>query len=314
MYGYFDVDGSFLRKNEKRIFSAYYCRLCYCLWNKGGQAARFLTTYDATVYNLVLAIAGRDTKPPNFACERIKTTHKNYFKDDPMGNLIADLSILGFAVKIKDDETDGDTLKALIARLFFGGVINKTIGKHQALYEQSYAAIVKMDELQRANAPIEEVLAAYGYAMESSFRYFFDIEDKYFYCINRIARWIFLIDMIDDYDEDVKKKHYNSLIREGITTVNELFEKHYTELISLIRNEIEGLKEALDDIENDKTEWVVLNKLVRHSMATLIPDVLNGKDIDFHYFSDTCSKNLKNLEEKRVRKKYEKDPNYYKGN
>ncbi len=314
MYGYYDLIGACLKNNERSVFNSYYCRLCYCLWNKGGQKARYLTTYDAAVYNLVMAVAGKDERPPCFSCERIKTHHKKYFKDDPVGYMIADLSILGFVIKAKDNAADGDRAKAFFANLLFHKLFDKTIASNEALFEESYSTIRKMDELQQANAPIEEVLALYGLAMENSFRRLFDAEDRYFYCINRLARWTFLLDMIEDYDSDVKLNRPNSLKREDSTTLAVLFDKHYFDLIPFLQKEINDLKDALLAIKNETTEWVVLNKLVRHSMATLIPNVLNGKDISFHYFQNTYLQIVNHFKNKRTAKKYEKNPTDNKGN
>ena len=196
MYGYFNLEGSCLKNNERSVFNSYYCRLCYCLWNKGGQKARYLTTYDATAYNLIMAIAGKDKRPPCFSCERIKTNNKKYFKDDPIGYTIADLSILGFAIKAKDNAADGDRAKAFFANMLFSKLFDETIERNSEVFEKSYALIRKMDELQQANAPLEDVLAHYGASMENSFRHFFDAEDSHFHCVNRLARWTFLFDMI----------------------------------------------------------------------------------------------------------------------
>ncbi len=314
MYGYFDLTGSCLKNNERVVFTSYYCRLCYCLWNKGGQKARFLTTYDAAVYNLIMAVAGKDERPPHFSCRKIKTDCKELFKDDPVGNVIADLSVLGLTIKVKDNETDGDQAKAFFANLLYHKLFDKTIASNQALYEASYATIRKMDRLQQANAPIEEVLSLYGMAMENGFRYFFDAEDKYFHCINRLARWTFLLDMIEDYDSDRKLHRPNSLIQEDSATLAELFDKHYFELIPFLQKEMNELNNALLAIENEMTEWVVVNKLVRHSMATLIPNVLNGKDIGFHYFQYLYKQSIDRIENKITLKKYEKSTNHHKGN
>lgn len=311
MYGYFDYKRSYLRNNERAVFTCYYCRLCYCLWNKGGQAARYLTTYDATLYNMVLALAGVDTRPPYLPCERIKTNNKKRFRDDEMGNLVADLSIIGFAVKVKDDETDGDGKRAFAANLFFKKLIKKTTERHRELYERSYASIVAMDGLQRQHAPAEEVLSAYGKIMEESFGYFFDLEEKYLHTINLLARWSFLIDMIDDYDDDVKNKAVNSLYREDSPTVKILFERHYCEMIPIVRRVMDELKSAVREIASEEAEWMILNKIVGHSLATLIPDILAGKDVRFHYFRDTVSSWKRIRKNKRLRKKYEKDPVYH---
>ena len=289
------------------MFDSYYCRLCYCLWNKGGQKARYLTTYDATAYNLIMAIAGRDKCPPCFCCERIKTNNKKYFKDDPIGYVIADLSILGFVIKTRDNEEDGDRAKAALANLLFHKLFKETIASNREAFEASVETIGRMDKLQRENGPIEEVLALYGLSVENSFRYYFDTEDRYFHCINRVARWTFLLDMIEDYDLDVKRKRPNSLFREDSPTLADLFNKHYFELIPFFRKEMAELKDALLAIKNETTEWVVLNKLVRHSMATLIPDVLNGKDISFHYFKNTWLQIVNHFKKVQTSKKYEKN-------
>ena len=314
MYGYFDIIGSCLKNNEKSVFNSYYCRLCYCLWNKGGQKARYLTTYDATAYNLVIAIAGEDERPPCFCCERIKTNNKKFFKDNPVGYIIADLSILGFVIKARDNAADGDRAKAFVANLLFHKLFEEAIAANKSLFEASCSTRGKMDELQRKNAPIEDVLALYGLTMENSFSHFFDVDASYLKCINRLARWTFLLDMIEDYDDDYRLGRPNSLIVNGIPTISELFDKRYYDLIPFFQKEINELKGALLEIKNDSTEWVVLNKLVRHSMATLIPNVLNGKDISFHYFQNTYTQIVNHFENVRTAKKYEKNPTYYKSN
>lgn len=314
MYGYFDLIGSCLKNNERSVFNSYYCRLCYCLWNKGGQKARYLTTYDAAAYNLVMAIAGKDERPPCFCCERVKTHNKKYFKDDPIGYVIADLSVFGFAIKVKDNEADGEGTKAFFANLLFRRLFEETISANQALFDEVFSTVRKMDELQQANGPIEEVLALYGLSVEKGFRHFFDAEDRYFHCINRIARWTFLLDMIEDYDEDFKLRRPNSFRQEDSATIAELFDKHYFELIPFIQKEINDLKNALLAIKNDTTEWVVLNKLVRHSMATLIPGVINGKDISFHYFKNTYQQIVNHFENVKTAKKYEKNSTDHQSN
>ena len=270
-----------------------------------------MTTYDATVYNLVMAIAGQDKRPPWFSCERIKTNNKKFYKDDPIGNIIADLSIIGVIVKAKDNEADGDRAKAFFANLLFHKLFDQTIASNRTLFESSLQAIQEMDALQQANAPIEDVLAQYGKAMEDGFRYFFKAEDPYFHCINQLARWTFLLDMVEDYDSDRKLGRPNSLLKEDSATLAELFDKHYFELIPFFQKEINDLKNALLAIKDDSTEWVVLNKLVRHSMATLIPNVLNGKDISFHYFQNTIMLTVNHFENIRTAKKYEKNPTDY---
>ena len=309
MYGYFDYRNAYLRNNERVIFTCYYCRLCYCLWNKGGQKARYLTTYDATLYNLILAIAGLDSCPPSLPCERVKTNNKKFFKDDKIGNLIADLSVIGFAVKVKDDQTDGDGKKAFIANLFFKKLMNKTVNAHRELYDREYASILELDRLQRENAPIQDVLNIYGNTMEDAFRSFFDLDEKYLRVVNALARWSFLIDMIDDYNKDVKNGAVNSFFQEDSPTVQTLFEKHYYEFIPVVQKVRDELYESVQEIACEKTEWIILHKILSHSLATLVPDILTGKDVRYHYFRDTVAAWKRIKDKRKFEKKYEKNSN-----
>lgn len=307
MYGYFDYKKAYLKNNERTAFMCYYCRLCYCLWNKGGQKARFLTTYDATIYNLILAIAGYDTCPPSLPCERIKANNKKYFKHDKIGSIITDLAIIGFAIKVKDDEVDGDGKRAFFVNLFFKRLLKKTIERHQEIFDKAYAAILDINKLQRENAPIGDVLSCYGKIMEDSFHYFFDIDEKYLCVFNAIARWSFLIDMIDDYNDDIKKNAPNSLYRDGVYTIKELFQKHYYEFIPIVQSIANDLERALQDIQCEKTEWIILSKILRHSLATLIPNILNGEDVKYHYFKDTVLSCKNSINRRNFKRKYEKN-------
>lgn len=314
MYGYFDYKKAYLKDNERRVFTSYYCRLCYSLWNKGGQKARYLTTYDAVLYNLILAIADIDRCPPYFPCQRLKTSNKKYFKNDEMGRLIADLAILGFAIKVKDNQSDGDTFKAFLANLLFKRLINKTISARRELFDNTYALILLVDKLQSENAPIEDVLNAYGKTMEYSFHYFFDIEEKYLRVFNAIARWSFLIDMIDDYNDDVKHKARNSFYCEDSPTLSVLFQKHYYDFIPIVQNVCNELKSALADIESEKVEWTVLTKILQHSIATLVPDILNGLDVRYNFFKDMIFNCRNVVKTRKFNKKYEKNTVHNKGN
>jgi hypothetical protein len=255
---------------------------------------------------MILAVAGVEKGPPrSFNCQKIKTSNREYFKDDVNGNLVTDLAILGFAVKVKDNETDGDKFKAFIANIFFKKLIDKTVSKYQELYDMSYASICEMDRLQRDNAPIGDVLAAYGKTMENAFAYCFKLEEKYLKVFNLLARWLLLVDMIDDYNDDKKTHSPNSLMRDDCDTVQQLFDKYYYELIPFIQEEGKNLKDAILAIQNDRPEWKVLYKVVGHALSTVIPNILSGNDVHFHYFKETVSNWRRAIRSNKIVKKYE---------
>lgn len=307
MYGYFNLKDVCLTNGERRVFSSYYCRLCYCLWNKGGQVARYLTTYDATVYNLILTIAGFDEQPEYLNCERIKTNNKKHFKDDEMGNLIADLGIIAFAIKVRDNIEDGDKFKAFIGNFFFGRLFKRTVEQYKDLYDREYADIRELDELQKRNASVEEVLECYGKSMENAFVYFFDLEQKHRTLIRLLARWTLLVDMLDDYEDDYKTGANNSFKSPGCKTIGELMEQRYYEIVPFIRAECDRLSAAVQDVACGKPEWYVLDKIVSHALATVIPGILKGEDVRYHYFRDTMSTWTRMKRNLSAHKRYEKN-------
>lgn len=283
---------------------SYYCRLCYSLWTRGGQVARFLTTFHAAVYNLVLTLAGADKRPPLFPCQRIRRKNKKFFKADTTALNFADMMVLGFAVKLNDDKSDGDKGRAFVLKSLFGRLVKRTVKNHVELYEKSVDAIKRMDELQSGGAALQDVLDAYGKAMSCAFEYTFALDEKYLHAIEVIAQWTFFVDMLDDYDDDVKKHAVNTLVRDGCNTLAELFDKHYNELIITIQNLQRALCDGIDAIKSDATEWIVLHKIIGHSVATLVPNILNGEDVKFHYFRDTYLNRKKNSENKKIVRKF----------
>ncbi len=269
-----------------------------------------MTTFDGAVYNLVLTLAGVDKRPPFFPCQRIRRKNKKFFETDPVAGDLADINILGFAVKVNDDLTDGDSGRAFFSKLFFGRLIKKTIEKKKEIYDVSFDSIRKMDELQRNGAPLSEVLDMYGSIMSNAFRYTFDLGAEYLRVIDLIAQWTFFIDMLDDYDDDTKKGAVNTLIRSDCKTLSEFFDKHYNELLPVVSELERNLYESVNAISCDKIEWVVLHKIIGHSVATLVPNILNGKDVKFHYFRDTADNCKMNLRKKQIKRKlirYEKN-------
>ena len=308
MYGYFDLKDVCLSAGERHVFSCYYCRLCYCLWNKGGHAARYLTTYDATVYNLIIANAGFDSKPKSFNCQRILTGNKKHFKDDEVGGLIADLGILAFALKVRDNADDGDKGKAFIANLLFGRLFKKEIKKYPEVYEQGYQSIKELDAAQKANAPVDEALEIYGSTMAKTFKSFFPLEEKHLMAIDHLARWTFLVDMLDDYDKDFASGALNSFKREDSPTRQDLFDKHYDEILPIINKECLALRKAIDEIRSPRVEWYIVEKIVAHALENVIPGILEGKDVRYHYVRDTIANWKRARKNREVTRNYEKGP------
>ena len=290
MFGYFRPRDSYLRNNEYTTFRQYYCRLCYCLWNLGGQKARYLTTFDAALFSIVVFLSGCAARAPHVACQKIRTENRNkYFRDDKDGKIIADITAIGLATKTVDNKEDGDKEKVFLANLFFRGVMKDVVKRNPKQFEMAVDANEKINSLQRDGAPIEEVLDVYGDFVGKLFSTYYPLSEPYLKALYWLARWTFFVDMLVDYDEDYAEKKPNSLIEEGTPTIIEYFNKHYAKLSKLIEDEEKSVKAAIYGIKSDELEWGALRKIVDHSLATTVPGILNGDDVQFHYFRDTAA-------------------------
>lgn len=284
MFGYFRPYHANLTHTEQQLFNAYYCRICYCLRILGGQTARFCTTYDAAVYSLILQLQQKDAEPPALACERIGTKNFKYYQDDQVGLKFARLSLISFGEKFRDDRLDHDNLKTRIASTIFSKAIQKAKEAEPQMAKNSFDSTERINALQDANAPLPEIFAAYGDMAVGSFSCFAELTAQTEELIRSVSEWVFLVDMVCDYADDYKSGAYNGFKTEGLTTFSAYFDYHYTEFLEIANAVTERLVTALLAVRDGSTAWKALYKIIIHATDTVIPSLIAGEDVSFHYF------------------------------
>ena len=286
MFGYFRPYHSNLTNSEKRLFESYYCRICYCLRILGGQLARFFTTYDGAIYSMIIDLQTKSSNPPHLKCERFGTKNLKYFREDEVGLKVARLSLISFGEKIRDDEIDKNYFKARLGSLLFSKTIKKAVEAEPVIAENSYLGTEKINELQNANSDIMEIFAAYGDMAISTISQISPLTKESEELVRSVSEWIFLVDMICDYDEDYKNKTYNGFKTEGYATFSEYFDTHYKEFLQIVNKISDRLVNAIMAVRENSGLWNTLYKIIINAVNTVIPNRIMGKDIEFHYFTD----------------------------
>lgn len=294
MFGYFRPYQAKLTQRERLHFNAYYCRTCYCLRIIGGQIARMCTTYDASVYALILALQGEEKAPPSLPCERLGTKNLKQFQDDEMGLKMARLSLISVGEKIRDDEVDNNSFKVKLIPLPLKKAIKKACEAEPALAKNAYEGTERINRLQKENAPLFEIFQAYGDMAVGSFRQFMELTPQTEELIRAVSEWVIFVDMVCDYGEDYENGTYNGFKTEGLPTFSDYFDQHY-EAFSAVANKIsDRFIQALWAVRRDCVTWNTLFKICIHALDTVLPAVIMGEDVSFHYFKDLFERIGKN--------------------
>ncbi len=305
MFGYFRPFESELTSQQEKLFKAYYCRICYCLRNLGNQSCRYLTTFDAAIYSIIYKIATGGPRPPFFACQKLKKDNAKYFENDPDGLLFANMTLVGFGEKIADDleDEDGNKIKAHLMNLLFG----KTIAVAQkalpdtALHTRECTQ--EIDRLQKENADLLTLIDVYGELTPRNVNDITPISAEIADVFRQISRWIYYVDILTDYDKDYKSGAYNPLKEQDCPTLQSYFAKNYAYLLELNEQISKSVMDAVDKINDGSTEWIVLRKVIAHSIGTVVPNLLEGKDVEFHYFKELH----KNMRAEKIKLKKKKE-------
>lgn len=265
--------------------------------------ARFFTTYDGAIYSMIVDLQTKTTPPPHLPCERFGKKNLRFFEEDEVGLKFARLSLISFGEKIRDDQLDKNHFKAKLGSLLFSKIINKAKEAEPNMANDSYQGTEKINKLQETNQPIMEIFAAYGDMAASSISHFIQMTKETEELVRSVSEWIFLVDMICDYDEDYKNGTYNGFKIEGIATFGEYFDTNYQEFLEIVSSISNRLYNAIMAVRDNSELWNVLYKIITYAINTVVPNAIMGKDIEFHYFSDLFERIKKNKKLKKDMKR-----------
>lgn len=220
MFGYVKPYVPELKIIENQYYQAAYCGLCRVMKKETGMLSRMTLSYDMTFLVLArLAVVGEIPTFEKRRCFARFLKKKLVMEPNDALTYASHASALLTMHKIADDITDEKgtkKLKALFMKLFFRGAYKKAKRGYEALDEIISAHLVTLRQLERektrsADRPAE----IFGALMADIMTYGLEGEEEKRIArgvIMPIGRWIYLIDALDDIDEDRKKKSYNPFL------------------------------------------------------------------------------------------------------
>ncbi len=237
MFGYVKTDNPNMYVKDTVLYRAMYCGLCKSIGSTCGQRGRLVLNYDLTFLSLFCHnICDVDVKIEKQKCVAHQLRKRPIAFPDELSNRIGSLNVILAYYKLNDDVIDEN--KGKVRRAFF----NKAYKKAKRL-EPKLDAIVKRryDELvnyeKSSGKSIDISADPFGNMMQEIVTELCgenSTEDVKTLAYN-LGKWVYLIDALDDFDKDKKKKSFNVFVNSypEIKTKKELIEK-YSKDITLV--------------------------------------------------------------------------------
>ena len=213
MYGYIRPLRWELRVRELERYNESYCGLCAALKRRYGPLARFLLSYDLTF--LALLLGGDDGSGCRY-CPLHPVRRRRCGSGRGL-DLAADCSVILSYHKLCDDIRDSRGIKRLAARLLrslLQRAFQKARKQLPEIDEAVERELERLGELERANTPspdraadcFAQLLAAFGTLAGDEERRRILREILY-----HVGRSIYILDALDDLEEDSRAGRYNPL-------------------------------------------------------------------------------------------------------
>ena len=216
MFGYVTPDKPNLTLRDFALYRSVYCGICCSLKKNYGQISRLATTYDAVFLSLLLhnyLDSDYDIRKQRCILHPIKK--RTIAQTNAIDDVVCAFNLLLMYHKIGDDVQDEHKFRSKAARTAF----RRAYRKAKKNYSEMDAVIVrqyeKMSVLERQNCDsIDRAADPFSVMLAEMTRLVLGEKftpDIYDFCYN-VGKWIYLIDALDDIDEDFRRGGYNPFL------------------------------------------------------------------------------------------------------
>jgi hypothetical protein len=288
MLGYVRPFAPELRLRELQYYRGVYCGLCRAMGRCTGQCSRFTLSYDLVFLALVrLALNNGNTCQGQ--ADRIVRFEKRRCLVHPLRRRLslehgdstdyaARVSALLNYYKLLDDRTDesgGARLRATLLLPTFRRFFRRAQQHVPELSEDVARHMQSLNVLEQDTIPsADEPADAFGQALACTFSHGLaeSVAPIAHHIGYHIGRWLYYVDAIDDYGEDIKRGRPNALYR--LYGEQELSEQHRKDLYYALLKELRQASDALDLITIDPDRCgKELSPLLYHMAEIALPEV-----------------------------------------
>ena len=271
MFGYVRVQAPDLRVREHEAYRATYCGLCRAMGKCTGQCSRMTLSYDFAFLALVrLALTEESFSFARRRCLVHPLKKRSVMERNEALDYCARASAVLAYHKTQDDICDERGAKRLMARAadpFLRQMQKKAVRADEAVGELDGAVqscLSSLTETEAARLPSVDTpadifgellgrVAAAGLEGDRA---------RIAYRIGwHVGRWIYIVDALDDYEEDVRRGRYNPFALAYPDP--EALHAALDGIADALKNELMGAESALDllDITSETHRNILYNIL-----------------------------------------------------
>lgn len=273
MLGYVTVDKNELKVREWDVYQAYYCGVCKSIARRIGQLPRMTLSYDSVFLALVLAsLSGQRENIHKEHCITHHLEKKPVVLGNPAVDYAADVMVILAYHKCLDDWNDERKASALAVRTALATAYRKIKGCQPEVIAAVEDGLGRLSALEKENcALIDQVSDIFGDILAALFTGYGDHGDNsgraedeaetsdgntlmekraLAHLGKHLGRWIYIIDALDDYEEDKAAGTYNPLLfrKDGLVGME-----------NLLYNELAEIAKAYDLLDVRKNRGILEN-------------------------------------------------------
>lgn len=215
MFGYVVANKAELKIREYEVYQSYYCGLCKCLKERGGNLSRMSLSYDMTfVYMLLSGLYEPREKTEPCKCV-LHPLEKRNLRQNEIADYVADISILMTYYKCQDDWEDERKISRKAMMGVLGGKYREVSARYKEKAERIQELLTELGEGEKKNSSdIDAMSGLFGMVMAELLVY---REDDWAPILSKmgffLGKFIYILDAYDDVEEDKKKGRYNPLYK-----------------------------------------------------------------------------------------------------
>jgi len=275
MFGYFRFNQDWATPEMKNVYKNYYCGICFALGKNYGEIPRFLLSYDVVILGLLLKCHKEAT------CKRLPcfgdAKNKTQFSEEEWKKIAA-INILLVSAKIDDDIHDENSMKAKCAELLLKSVIKAARTDYPEISDIIDGGYKMMATQEDNKANILVICKTFSDMMGNLVEKTFGLSGIQLDYIKAISNWLYFIDQLDDYDDDLKEKKFNPCAVKGYSKNQYVNQKH-NDINNILKTLMMDFNRVKAGMNITSAEDRILYSIISASIPSVTLRVMLGQEL-----------------------------------